>query len=218
MTKPQTRAVLWDLDGTLVDSEEYHWRAWRETMDVEGLPITREQFVATFGLRNDEILPRWLGEKATLDRIQQVAAAKETLYRKLIREGGIAPLPGAAEWVRQLDQEGWRQAIASSAPRENVMAMLDALYLIPFFQAVVTGEDVIAGKPDPQVFLTASARLGCPASACIVVEDAAMGVEAARRAGMRCIGVNRKARLPANLAVSSLADLASNAFVSLLKG
>jgi beta-phosphoglucomutase family hydrolase len=212
-----TSAVLWDLDGTLLDSEEYHWRSWRDTMNSLGHPITREQFLATFGLRNDEILPHWLGAAASRAEIDRVSHEKESLYRQMIRTGGVAPLPGAAEWVRKLHADGWRQAIASSAPRENVDVVVDVLGLASFFQAVVSAEDVTAGKPDPQVFLTAAARLQAQPDGCIVVEDAAAGVQAARRAGMRSIGVSRNGRLPADLAVASLDQLPEDAFVVLLK-
>src|SRR5262245_42579941 len=101
-----TGAVLWDMDGTLVDSEEYHWLSWRDTMTSEGLPITRHQFLETFGQRNDSILPRWLGAGAAAGRVQRIGDAKEELYRKLVRDGGLKPLPGAAEWVKRLHQEG----------------------------------------------------------------------------------------------------------------
>ena len=211
-----TGAVLWDLDGTLIDSEEYHWLSWRDTMAAEGLPITRAQFLATFGLRNDEILPRWLPNDAPPDRIQRISLAKEALYRKLVREGGLDPLPGAAEWVGRLREASWPQAIASSAPRANIDTVLDVLGLAGCFQALVSAEDVTKGKPDPQVFLTAAERLAQPPPRCIVVEDSAAGVEGARRAGMRSIGVNRAKTLPADLAASSLADLAPDAFCRLL--
>jgi len=211
-----TRAVLWDMDGTLVDSEEFHWLSWRDTMAAEGIPITHDQFVITFGQRNDSILPRWLGADAMADRIQRVGDAKEELYRRLVRESGLAPLPGAAEWVRRLHRENWRQAVASSAPRANLDVVLEVIGLRGCFQAIVSAEDVTAGKPDPQVFLTAAARLGASPSQCVVVEDAAAGVEAARRAGMRSIGVSRKASLAANIAVSSLIELAPDVFVKLL--
>jgi len=207
-----TGAVLWDLDGTLLDSEEYHWQSWRDTMAALGRPITRDQFLATFGLRNDEILPRWLGAGATPGDIARVSLEKERLYRKLLREGGVGPLPGAAEWVRSLNSKRWKQAIASSAPRENVDVVLEVLGLGSFFQAVVSAEDVTAGKPDPQVFLIAATRLQVPPSCCIVVEDAAAGIEAARRAGMRSIGVRRNGGLPADVFVKSLADLPEDAF------
>jgi beta-phosphoglucomutase len=151
------RAVLWDLDGTLVDSEQYHWLAWRDTMAVEGVTLTHDQFLKTFGLRNDAVVPQWTPGAST-DRIQRIANAKEHLYRRLVREGGLVPLPGAAEWTQLLANEGWRQAIASSSPRENIDAVLAVIGLASVFQAVVSAEDVTLGKPDPQVFLTAASR------------------------------------------------------------
>ena len=211
--------VLWDLDGTLVDSEEYHWHAWRDTMASEGVPITRDQFLATFGLRNDAIVPHWLGKGASPARIQSVGDAKEALYRRLLREGGLKPLPGAAEWVRRLHLQGWPQAIASSAPRENIQVVLEVTGLANAFEALISAEDVRAGKPDPQVFLVAASRLDLSPPQCIVVEDAAAGVEAARRAGMRSIGVGRNDRvLDADLVVPSLTELPEGSFERLLNG
>jgi beta-phosphoglucomutase len=210
-------AVLWDLDGTLIDSEQYHWLAWRDTMAAEGVPLTHPQFLKTFGLRNDAIIPQWI-PGATNEQIDRIADDKERLYRRLVREGGLAPLPGAAEWTQRLSNEGWRQAIASSAPRENIDAVLAVIGLGSVFQAVVSAEDVTLGKPDPQVFLTAASRLSSAPARSIVVEDAPAGVEAARRAGMPSIGVSRNGtRLPADLAVESLADLPPDAFSRLLK-
>jgi beta-phosphoglucomutase len=211
-----TGAVLWDLDGTLIDSEQYHWLAWRDAMAAEGVALTHAQFLKTFGLRNDAIIPQWIPAAPTTE-IDRIADAKEQLYRRLIREGGLVPLPGAAEWTARLAREGWRQAIASSAPRENIDAVLAVLDLGPVFQAVVSAEDVTFGKPDPQVFLTAAARLDSSPARCIVVEDAPAGIAAARRAGMASIGVNRNGvPLAADLAVRSLADLPPDAFARLL--
>jgi len=210
-------AVLWDLDGTLIDSEQYHWLAWRDTMAAEGVPLTHPQFLKTFGLRNDAIIPQWI-PGASVEQIDRIANAKERLYRRLVSEGGLAPLPGAAEWTKRLASDGWRQAIASSAPRENIDAVLAVIGLGSVFQAVVSAEDVTLGKPDPQVFLTAASRLGSTPVQSIVVEDAPVGIEAARRAGMPSIGVSRKGpQLPADLAVASLADLPPDAFSRLLK-
>jgi HAD superfamily hydrolase (TIGR01509 family) len=210
------RAVLWDLDGTLVDSEEYHWRAWRDVMAGEGVELTYEQFLASFGQRNDRILRGWLGDDAEPERIRQIGDAKEAEYRRLAETEGVAPLAGAAEWAHRLHADGWRQAIASSAPRLNVEVMLRALSLDPYFDAIVAAEDVTRGKPDPQVFQRAAARLAVPAERCIVVEDVAAGIEAARRAGMRSIGVSRQATLDADIFVRSLVDLPDDAFVRLL--
>ncbi len=169
-----TGAVLWDLDGTLIDSEQYHWLAWRDTMAAEGVPLTHAQFLKTFGLRNDAIIPQWI-PGATPTEVERIASAKEHLYRRLVREGGLAPLPGAAEWTQRLAASGWRQAIASSAPRENIDAVLAVIGLASVFQAVVSAEDVTLGKPDPQVFLTAASRLGSAPAQSIVVEDAPAG-------------------------------------------
>ena len=105
------RAVLWDMDGTLVDSAEYHWQAWRDTMSREGFPVTHGQFLATFAWRNDSILLKWLGEKATPALIQGIGKAKEALYRRLVHEHNIAPLPGALEWVNLLHRQGWDKRV-----------------------------------------------------------------------------------------------------------
>lgn len=213
-----TGAVLWDLDGTLVDSEEYHWQAWRDTMAAEGVPITREQFLATFGWRNDAIIPRWLGAAATPERIERIGEAKEINYRGLVRSGGATAAPGAEEWLRRLRQEGWRQAVASSAPRGNIEVVLEALGLGGCFQAIVSAEDVHRGKPDPEVFLLAAGRVGMNPARSIVVEDAAAGIEAARRAGMRSVGVKRGGTpLGADLEVASLDALPPDAFTRLLR-
>ena len=212
------RAVLWDMDGTLVDSAEYHWRAWRDTMSREGLPITREQFLATFGQRNDSILQRWLGEKATRELIERIGNAKEMFYRQLVREHGIAPLPGALEWVTLLHRKGWGQAIASAAPRANVETILDALHASESFEAIVSAEDVHRGKPDPEVFLIAATKLAVAPKHCIVVEDAEHGIQAARAAGMKSIGVSQDGKhLPADIVVRSLDLLDENAFDNLLQ-
>ena len=211
------RAVLWDLDGTLVDSEAFHWQSWEHALNADGARVTYEQFKSTFGQRNDRILRGWLGADAPRDRIERIADAKEAEYRRLAEVHGLTPLPGAAEWLAQLRAQGWRQAIASSAPRQNVEVMLRALHLEPYFNAIVSSEDVSVGKPDPQVFLTAASRLEVPASRAIVVEDAAAGIEAARRAGMRSVGVSGTTTLAADVFVRSLADLLEDTFDRLLR-
>ena len=213
------RAVLWDMDGTLIDSEELHWISWRETMAKEGIAITHEQFLASFGQRNDSIIPRWLGAAATPERIERIANAKEERYRDLVRKNGISPLPGVASWVHRLHEQGWLQAVASSAPRANIEVVLEALAATHSFQAVVSAEDVHKGKPDPEVYLAAASRVGVPPQKCIVVEDAVAGIEGARRAGMRSIGVSRDGEhLAADVVVTSLDLLDADAFETLLQG
>ena len=210
------KAVLWDLDGTLVDSEEFHWRSWRDTMRVEGVELTYEQFLASFGQRNDRILPAWLGADVDPGRVQRIGDDKEAGYRRLAEKHGLTPLPGAREWLSTLRASGWKQAIASSAPRMNVEMMLRVAGIEGCFDAIVSADDVTIGKPDPQVFLKAAEKVGVSPARCIVVEDAAAGIEGARRAGMRSIGVTKNARLDADVFVQSLADLPPDAFERLL--
>jgi beta-phosphoglucomutase family hydrolase len=213
-----SRAVLWDMDGTLIDSEELHWISWRNTLANEGITITREQFLSSFGQRNDSIIPRWLGAAATPERIERISKAKEELYRHLVHSDGISPLPGVATWIHRLHKEGWLQAIASAAPRANIDAVLEALSATHIFQGIVSADDVHRGKPDPEVFLTAASRVGVSPDRCIVVEDAVAGVQGARSAGMKSIGVNRNGKqLPADMVVQSLDRLDSDAFDTLLE-
>ena len=211
------RAVLWDMDGTLADSGEQHWEAWREAMAATGRTLTRAQFSAAFGQRNESFLREWLDTGLSPEAINQFGDDKEAVYRRRVAADGLSPLPGAVAWATQLRTAGWRQAVASSAPRANVEVMLCAIGLDTVIDTIVGAEDVVHGKPAPDVFLAAARAVGVPSDRCIVVEDAAVGVEAARRAGMRSIGVSATARLEADVAVRSLDDLTADAFDRLLR-
>jgi len=186
-------------------------------MRAEKVDLSYEMFLASFGQRNDRILTGWLGADFDPQRIREIGDRKESEYRRLAEERGLTPLPGAREWLEALQAAGWKQAIASSAPRLNVETMLRVLHLQRYIDAVVTAEDVTRGKPEPDVFLTAAGKLGIPPSRAIVVEDAAAGVEGARRAGMRSIGVNPRSPLAADVYVKSLVDLPPDAFDRLLE-
>lgn len=189
MIEKKTRAVIWDLDGTLIDSADYHWEAWQEVMAAENFSISYEEYVADFGKRNDEILRGRLGEHLTDDYIARVSLAKEEAYRALVRTRGLELLPGAAHWLARLQEDGWMQALGTSAPRGNIDAVFDALDIARFFNAVMSADQVERGKPFPDVFLAAARKLEVAPSDCIVVEDAPAGIEAARRAGMIALAV-----------------------------
>ena len=209
-------AVLWDLDGTLADSKDYHWRAWKAAMGAEGLTVTEAQFLASFGQRNDTILGEWLGPGALPEQARRIGDSKEAFYRELVGKEGIGPLPGAAEWVQSLHDDGWRQAIASSAPRLNVEVMHQALGFSGLIDTLVGAEDVKRGKPDPEVFLKAARELGVPPERCVVVEDAEAGIEAARKGGMRCVGVGGGAGSDADVVTDSLDQLPQDTFLRLI--
>ena len=204
------RAVLWDLDGTIADSKDFHWRSWRETMAAEGVALDYERFLLSFGQRNDAILGAWL-PGAPPDRVRRLGDAKEECFRRLVAEGPLHPLPGALEWIARLAKAGWLQAVASSAPRANVEAMAAVLKLDRLMGALVSAEDVHRGKPDPEVFLVSAARLGAAPERSVVVEDAAAGIEAARRGGMKSIGVGGEALRAADVLVDSLSALPADA-------
>jgi beta-phosphoglucomutase len=215
-TASSARGVLWDLDGTLVDSGEFHFESWRAVMQPFGIDVTRERFAASFGQKNDRILREWLGAATAPEVVARVGNEKEAEYRRLARHHGLAALPGAREWVARLRAAGWRQAIASSAPRQNIDTMLELIDLTGAFDAVVAAEDVTVGKPDPQVFLVAAERLGVAPPRAVVVEDAAAGIEAARRAGMASIGVGQPLQSSASIAVRALDQLPSDTFERLV--
>jgi beta-phosphoglucomutase family hydrolase len=187
--RSEPRAVLWDMDGTLLDSAEYHWLTWREVLAEEKFELTRERFAESFGRRNDDTLREYFGQDFPPSEIERISDIKEARYREMVRARGVEPLPGVRRWLGRLKAEGWRQAVASSAMLLNVEAILDALNIKEYFNAIVSAEDVRHGKPDPEIFLVAAERLEARPARCIVIEDSPAGIEAARRAGMRTIGV-----------------------------
>jgi beta-phosphoglucomutase len=212
------RAVLWDVDGTLIDSGGLHYEAWRETLAARGRPLARAQFDATFGQRNDAVLRRLVDPAISAAAVALIGDDKEARYRARLRAEGVALLPGTRRWLERLRADGWRQAMASSGPRENSVTVIEVLGLGGVFDAVVGAEDVAHGKPHPEVFLTAAARLDTDPARCVVVEDAPPGLAAARRAGMPTIGVlSTHAALDADRVVRSLDELEEGAFASLLR-
>jgi beta-phosphoglucomutase family hydrolase/PPOX class probable F420-dependent enzyme len=214
--RPAVRAVLWDLDGVLVDSARFHFQAWRELSASLGREFGETDFRRTFGLRNDAILRDLLGDLPPVE-VERLAARKEELFRQAAR-GNIVALPGALPLLRLLRQRSFRLALVSSTPHANIDLILGSLGLETAFDIVVGEEDVTRGKPDPEGFLLAAERLGVPPGECVVIEDAPAGVEAARRGGMRCLGVHRdrprEALAQADLVVEGLEDPAVADFFS----
>jgi len=180
-------AVLWDMDGVIVDTFDGHYRAWKHTFDSLGHPFTLADFTRTFGMNNRLILHTILGYDLPEEELQRVSDSKEEFFREGIR-GSAQLLPGVADWLKRFGELGLRQAVASSAPQANVDALLDELGIRDNFQAEVAGA-AMRGKPDPAIFLLAAQLLGVEPKSCLVIEDAIAGVEAAQRAGMRCVAV-----------------------------
>lgn len=179
--------VLWDMDGVLVDTAEFHFQTWLEALSAHNIPFTRESFRATFGMNNAGTLAALLGETPSPELLAEIGERKEQQFRRAIR-GQVRPLPGVLAWLKRLRSEGARQGVASSAPPANIDALLDEMGLRPFFDVVGSGSD-LPPKPDPSLFLQVSGLLGVAPGHCVVIEDSVAGVRAARRAGMRCIAV-----------------------------
>jgi beta-phosphoglucomutase len=182
------RAVIWDVDGTLVDTAELHFQAWAELARDLGKPFTRADFAATFGRRNPEIIRQLFGTHYDEQEIADLGDRKEDLYRDAARHG-VDLLPGVRPLLEGLKSDGFRQAVGSSAPRRNLELILRLTRTEPYFDAVIAMEDTQRGKPDPQVFLVAAERLGVPPQRCVVIEDAVAGVQAAKAGGMKCVAV-----------------------------
>ncbi len=179
--------VIFDMDGVLVDSYKPHLRSWCLLAEEAGFTVTEEQFAATFGKTSREIIRGTFGVTEPSE-VRRLDDRKESLYRDLIR-GAVPAMPGAMSLVKRLHEAGIPIAVGSSAPPENVELVCEQLGLNPFLSGKVTGRDVQRGKPDPQVFEIAAYQIGVSPAACVVVEDAPVGIEAARRAGMRVIGL-----------------------------
>jgi HAD superfamily hydrolase (TIGR01509 family) len=208
------RAVLWDMDGVLVDSGELHYQSWKKTLEALSIPFDREKFRSTFGMNNQGILTVLLGKPPEADFLQKVNDCKEGLFREMIH-GRLQLLPGALAWLRLLKERGFLQAVASSAPCENIEVTVDELHIRAYFSALISAY-AMPGKPDPAVFLEAARQLGVEPAQCVVVEDAVAGVAAAKSAGMRCIAITtthpKSALAAADAIVDSLEDLSLNDF------
>ena len=204
---PAPRAAIWDVDGTLVDTAEIHFAAWEAFAAAHGFPFTRADFAATFGKRNPEIVRQLFAPTADDARCADWGEEKERLYRAATDRAGVALLPGVGALVDGLAVAGWLQGLGSSAPRANLDLILKHTGTAARFTAVVSGDDVSRGKPDPEVFLKAAALLGVPPARCVVFEDAPSGVEAAKAAGMACVGVTFVGHHPAGRLEAAGADV-----------
>ena len=213
------KAVIWDMDGVIADTAPYHFKAWQEVFRKRGVSFTEEDFRRNFGLRNDTIIRDTLGEQISQSEIDAIAREKEKTFRQVIGQN-IKPLPGAVKMLKSLREHGFKMALASSAPIENIRLVTRGLGIDDYFHSIVTGRDVAEGKPSPQGFLLAAQKLGVEPKDCIVIEDAIAGVAAAKRAGMKCIAVTnthpRESLAEADLTVDTLEEITAGDLEELL--
>lgn len=212
-------AVIFDVDGVLIDSYQPHFQSWQQLFAELGEPFTEQTFRDTFGRTNVDIFAFLFGDKYSSEEVSRAADRKEELYREIIRDGFPA-IDGAVELIDALAEAGFKLAVGSSGPPENVGLTIECLGRADKISARVTSADVTRGKPDPQVFQIAAEKLGVPPSNCIVVEDAPAGVAAAKAADMSCIALtgtaSREELTAADLVVDSLRELSAESVLALI--
>jgi beta-phosphoglucomutase len=189
------RAFIFDLDGVITDTAEYHYRGWKRLADEEGLPFTREDNEALRGVsRRESLLLLLKGRVYPEEKLQEMMARKNNYYLEFIKE--ITPrdlLPGAKELVEELRAAGYKTALGSAS--KNAREVIERLGIASLFDAISDGYSVERAKPAPDLFLHAAGQLGLPPGECVVVEDAAAGIEAARAGGFRSVGLGPRERV-----------------------
>ncbi len=186
--KLPTRAVIFDLDGVMVDTAPYHFQAWQRALVEFGLEMTEEQFRSTFGMRNQEIIRTLFGRHFTPEQVEEIGRRKDAIYRELVYKH-VTPMPGLLRLIQDLKAKRFRIAVATSTSRANASLILKTLKLEHEITALVTEEDVENGKPDPEIFLKAAEKCLAQPENCIVIEDSPAGIQAAKAAGMKVIAL-----------------------------
>ena len=183
-----TYGVIFDMDGVLADTAPQHFQSWLAIEPHLGVRVSYDDFRLAFGRPNHEGIRILLHRQVTPEEVKEIDRLKEAAFREIARES-LKPLPGVVRLIKELDAGGFRLAVGSSGPRENIEMVLRTLGAAAYFGAVVSGWDVTRGKPDPEVFLKAAAGISVDPHCCLVFEDVPVGIEAAHAAGMKCIAV-----------------------------
>jgi HAD superfamily hydrolase (TIGR01509 family) len=181
-------AILWDLDGTIIDSKECHFNSWKAVFDKFGFPFSRSAYEENFGRNNQTALRIYLGFQPDRECAEALLNEKESIFRAQVAEGASL-VPGVRTWLESAKGQHFHQVIASSAPMENIRTTLESFELQAYFDDFVSGA-ALPAKPEPDVFLEAARRIGHPPEHCMVIEDSIPGVHAAKNAAMRCIAVS----------------------------
>lgn len=181
-------AFLWDLDGTIVDTKDCHFYTWESALQKHGFELDRDVYGMNFGRNNYALAPLFLGFDPDDDLLAELIDHKETLFRQIAPEQ-TELVPGVRTWLSTAAGMNIKQAIASSAPMENITTMLTHFELDRYFNTIVSGT-YLPAKPEPDIFLKAAQDLECSPANCLVIEDSLAGVKAAKTAGMHCVAVS----------------------------
>ncbi|MGH9398348.1 MAG: HAD family hydrolase [Terriglobia bacterium] len=182
-------AAIFDMDGVLVNSNPFHVQKWIDLLKQRNIPFdTAAVPRQILGMHNDDAFRRYFGSSMTHEGMRQLGAELEAQFREMFRPYA-KPLPGLMALLGELRSAGIPMAVASSAIRANVEFVVDTLGIRPFFRRLVTGDDVKAHKPDPEIYLQAAAGLGVEPAECVAFEDSFPGIAAVKNAGMRCVAI-----------------------------
>jgi beta-phosphoglucomutase family hydrolase len=177
------------MDGTMIDNMPYHNAAFVELHKRYNVPMADDFLPRTSGKTNNDIMPMIFGKDISTERIAELAHEKESLYRELYRPQ-LKLVNGLRELLEEIKAAGIPMCVGSSAPDENIDFVLDGLNIRSYFTAVINSSQITQGKPHPEVFLKAAAAMNLTPEQCVVVEDAVLGVEAARNAGMAVMAIS----------------------------
>ena len=186
--RPLLQAVIFDMDGVIIDSHPAHRKAWRKFLHSMGRDVTnRELDFILDGRKRAEILRYFLGEISEA-QVEEHGKRKDDFFHDLELE--VKPIPGVVSFLDGLRKQNIAIAVATSASESRARSTLARLHLTHHFQAVITGGDVARGKPDPAIYRLACQRLNIAPQNALAIEDAVSGIRAARGAGLRCVGVS----------------------------
>jgi beta-phosphoglucomutase len=188
MMKIQRKAFLFDLNGTMINDMEYHIQAWYELVnDQLNAGLSREAVKEQMYGKNEEVMLRIFGEgHFTMEQMHRMSLEKERKYQEVYKPH-LELIPGLSGFLQSASEKGILMAIGSAAIPFNIDFVLDNLQIRHYFSAIVSADDVVASKPDPETYLKAAAQLQVEKNNCIVFEDAPKGVESAMRASMNCV-------------------------------
>jgi HAD superfamily hydrolase (TIGR01509 family) len=188
-TNSKPSAVIFDMDGVLVDSNPYHLQKWIDFLNEHRIPFDEAALPKQIlGSRNDTAFRIFFGPQLTAEDMHRLGEELEENFRKVFGPHA-KPLPGLQRLIEDCHAQGVLMAVASSAMSKNVEFIVEALRLRPYLQAILSGDEVSHPKPDPEIYLKTAQKLGQPSGSCVAFEDSFVGVEAAKRAGMKCVAI-----------------------------
>ena len=211
--------IIFDMDGVLADTGPIHFESWVKMANEIGVEFTKDFFDLTFGQQSPLITRKLVGAGAKEEDVLKWANLKELYYREMVQDK-LKPLPGVINLINELKEKGFKLAIGSSGPKENVELLLNSLKIKESFDVIITAAEVQIGKPAPDVFLIAAKHVQVNPENCIVIEDAPVGIEAARHANMRTIALTttheREDLKNADLIVRDLSEVSFKDIIELL--